>query len=68
MMWNITTVFGITTREHGWEYTIYAWIDLMDPYIAYMGVDSSPLPQNDGNLTLPFFGGKYPIILLYNIL
>ena len=34
---------------------------------AYMGITCSPLPQNNGNLPLPFCGGNYPIVLLYNI-
>ena len=38
---------------------------------ALFGVDMkitcSPLPQNNGNLPLPFFGGNYPIVLLENI-
>ena len=25
---------------------------------AYMGISRSPLPLNNGNLTLPFFGGN----------
>ena len=32
-----------------------------------MGFTRSPLPQNNGNLTLPFFGGNDPIVLLDNI-
>ena len=32
-----------------------------------MGITCSPLPKNNGNLPLPFFGGKYPIVLLDNI-
>ena len=31
------------------------------------GNNRSTLPQNNGNLHLPFFGGKYPIVLLDNI-
>ena len=31
-----------------------------------MGFTRSPLPQNNGNLPLPFFGGNYPIVLLDN--
>ena len=33
-----------------------------------MGFTRSPLPQNNGNLPLPFFGGNYPIVLLKNYL
>ena len=32
-----------------------------------MGITHSTLPQNNGNLLLPFFGGNYPIVLLNNI-
>ena len=32
-----------------------------------MGITRSPLPQNNGNLTLPFFGGNYLVFLLDNI-
>ena len=32
-----------------------------------MGFTRSPLPQNNGNLPLPFFGGNCPIVLLNNI-
>ena len=32
-----------------------------------MGFTRSPLPQNNGNLPLPFFGGNDPIVLLDNI-
>ena len=32
-----------------------------------MGITRSTLPQNNGNLPLPFFGGNYPIVLLNNI-
>ena len=32
-----------------------------------MGIIHSPLPQNIGNLNLPFFGGNDPIVLLENI-
>ena len=34
---------------------------------AKMRFTRSPLPQNNGNLPLPFFGGNYPIVLLDNI-
>ena len=34
---------------------------------AYMRIILSTLPQNNGNLPLPFFCGKYPIVLLGNI-
>ena len=34
---------------------------------AYMGINRSPLPWNNGNITLPFFGGNFPIVLLDNI-
>ena len=33
----------------------------------YNGITCSPLPQNNGNFHLPFFGGSYPIFLLDNI-
>ena len=36
-------------------------------HTAYMVMTHSPLPQNNGNLTLTFFGGNYPIVLLNNI-
>ena len=36
-------------------------------YLPYMGFTRSPLPQNIGNLPLPFFGGNYPFVLLNNI-
>ena len=29
-----------------------------------MGITRYLLPQNNGNLTLPFFGDNYPIFLL----
>ena len=32
-----------------------------------MVINLSPLPQNNGNLPLPSFGGKYPIVLPDNI-
>ena len=35
--------------------------------VTYMGFTRSPLPQDIGNLPLPFFGGNYPIVLLNNI-
>ena len=35
--------------------------------ITYMGINRSPLPQNNGNLPLPFFGDSHPIIILYQI-
>ena len=35
--------------------------------VVYMGVTRSPLPKNNGNLPLPFFGGNYSIVLLDNI-
>ena len=31
---------------------------------AQIGITCSPLPLNNGNLPLPFFGGNYPIVLL----
>ena len=34
---------------------------------SYMGINHSPLPQNNGNLPLPFFGGNHPIVILDNI-
>ena len=33
-------------------------------YKAYMGIAFYPSAQNNDNLTLPFFGGYYPIALL----
>ena len=36
-------------------------------WAAYMVMTRFPLPQNNGNLPLPFFGGNYPIIILDNI-
>ena len=33
----------------------------------YMGITRYTLPQNNGNLPLPFFVGSYPIVLLNNI-
>ena len=33
----------------------------------YMGFTRSPLPRNNCNLPLPYFGGNYPIVLLDNI-
>ena len=32
-----------------------------------MGITHSPLPQNSGNLPLPFFGGILSVFLLDNI-
>ena len=32
-----------------------------------MVITRSPLPRNNSNLPLPFFGGSHPIILLDNI-
>ena len=36
-------------------------------WIEYMVIACSKLPQNNGNLPLPFFGGNYPIVILNNI-
>ena len=33
-----------------------------------MGITRYPLPLNNSNLTLPLFGGNYPIFLLDNII
>ena len=30
-----------------------------------MVIIGSPLPQNNGNLPLPFFGGIFPVVLLH---
>ena len=40
-----------------------------DSYIlkSSMEITRSPLPQNNDNLSLPFFCGNYPIVLLDNI-
>ena len=54
------------------------WGWIMDTQVTYIpfvldfmdnfgGFTRSPLPRNIGNLPLPFFGGNYPIVLLYNI-
>ena len=32
-----------------------------------MGIIRSPLPQNNGNLPLPYFFVNYPIVILYDI-
>ena len=40
---------------------------MSDLLTAYKVITFYPLPQNIGNLTLPFFGGDYPIVLLDNI-
>ena len=32
-----------------------------------MGITCYPLPQSNGNLPLPFFGGNYPFLILNNI-
>ena len=37
------------------------------PHQPYMLITHSPLPRNNGNLPLPFFGGNSPIVLLDNI-
>ena len=34
---------------------------------AYLVITRSTVPQNNGNLPLPFFGGNYPTVLLNNI-
>ena len=34
---------------------------------AYMVMTRYPLPQNNGNLLLPFSGGDYPIVLMDHI-
>ena len=34
---------------------------------TYTEITRSPLPQNNGSLTLPFFGGNYLIVLLDNV-
>ena len=42
------------------------FMNMLDPY---KGTNYSQLPQNNGNLPLPLFGGNYPIfswILFYN--
>ena len=36
-------------------------------YTPYIGFNRSTLPRNNDNLTLPFFGGNYPIVLQDNI-
>ena len=33
-----------------------------------MGITCYPLPQNNCDLPLPFFGGNFPIVLLDNII
>ena len=33
---------------------------------SYMGITRSTLPQNNGNLPLPFFFGNYPLVCLNN--
>ena len=33
-------------------------INGIENHKPYMGITSSPLPQNNGNLPLPFFSGK----------
>ena len=33
-----------------------------------MGINNYPLPLNNWNLTLTFFGGSYPIVILDNII
>ena len=43
------------------------YYDEAHPPTSYMGIDCSPLPQNNGNLPLPFFGGNDPIVHLENI-
>ena len=42
------------------------WISISYPFKT-MVITRSPLPQNDGQLHLPFFGGNYPIVILDNI-
>ena len=34
---------------------------------SYMGITRFALPQNNGNLPIPLFGGNYPIVFLNNI-
>ena len=43
------------------------WNATLTP-VEYMVTTRSPLPQNNGNLTLPFFGGNYPMVILVNII
>ena len=51
------------------DYIIRSWqnTDTDSLLTAYMVIACSLLPKNNGNLPLPFFGGNYPIVLLYNI-
>ena len=43
------------------------YIDTYTLTPSYMGMTCSPLPINNDNSTLPFFGGNYSIFLLDNI-
>ena len=38
--------------------------DIIHYMWTYIGITCSSLPQNNGNLPSPFFGGNYPIFIL----
>ena len=40
---------------------------LNNPFPTKMGISRSPLPQNNGNLSLTFFGGHFATVILDNI-
>ena len=55
-------LFGWSLRKYFWTFAWkHTWVR------PWKGIACSPLPQNNGNLPLPFFGGEYPIILLDNM-
>ena len=44
----------------------FLWFDTLVSR-PYIGITCYPLPQNNDNLPLPFFGGNYPIFIIDNI-
>ena len=49
------------------NYNIFYFFNLVRQK-SYMGITCSPLPQNNGNLPLPFFGGNHSEDILEGVL
>ena len=62
-MCNMVTYLKLYSYVHAFL-TFWAFVSIPG---AHMGIIRSLLPQNIGNLSLTFFGGKFPIVLLDNI-